>query len=329
MYYYYILHHRHLIISFLLVSFLLFQSCSYQDNTTDSIETDFQNMVLIPAGKFIMGGKSSDAYNNEFPRHYVKVDGFYMDCTEVTVAEFKHFVKTTGYVTQAEKQQPGSLVFIARDQSDTISSEINWWEWNKQASWFNPNGEEHINKDIQHHPVVNVTYKDACTYCEWKNKRLPTEAEWEWAAMGGIQNAKYPWTEQSMEKAYQKANYWQGHFPDTNYVLDGFYNTAPVKSFAANGYGLYDMGGNVWEWCADWYNVDYYKSIDKDTAINPKGAVHCHNHNAQSDSSRVLKGGSFLCNDSYCSGYRVSRRIGVNQNDRYNHTGFRCVKDLP
>ena len=249
-------------------------------------------MVLIPSGTFTMGGKSESAYRNEFPRHEVSVSSFYMDITEVTNKQFNQFVSATGYITTAEKNidwetikeqvplgtmkppdsvlQAGSLVFKQTNQGVNLNDFSQWWEWTVGANWRTPHGPGSSIKSIMSHPVIHISLEDALAYAKWAGKRLPTEAEWEWAAMGGLQDAIYPWGNQSVEKSTDKANLWQGSFPSNNSELDGFYGTSPVMSFPKNGYGLYDLAGNVWELCCDKYDERYFQN-EKNTgsSINP------------------------------------------------------------
>nr|AAK62851.1 MS129, hypothetical protein [Microscilla sp. PRE1] len=310
-----------------------------------------EGMAYIPAGQYMMGGKSDQAYKDEYPRHNVKVSAFYMDLTEVTNAEFKRFVDETGYVTIAEKDidweelksqvpqgtpkppdsvlQAGSLVFKQTDEPVSLQDYSQWWEWTIGANWRNPEGPGSTIEDRMDHPVVHVSFEDVQAYADWAGKRLPTEAEWEWAAMGGQNDVKYPWGNESVEQASDKANFWQGNFPHQNYALDGFERTAPVRSFPANGYGLYDMAGNVWEWCQDKYDVNAYESYkQKGLTEDPTGSEHYNDPREPYTPKHVIRGGSFLCNDSYCSGYRVSRRMSSSRDSGFNHTGFRCVKDV-
>jgi sulfatase modifying factor 1 len=309
-------------------------------------------MVLIPSGSFIMGGKSDQAYEDEFPRHEVAISSFFMDETEVTNRAFQQFVHATGYVTVAERAidweqmkqqvplgtpkppdsvlQAGSLVFRQTDRPVDLNDYSQWWQWTTGADWRHPEGVDSHIKNRMDHPVVHISWEDAQAYARWAGKRLPTEAEWEWASMGGKENAKYPWGNESVEQASDKANFWQGKFPYQNYVLDGFERTAPVKSFAANGYGLYDMAGNVWEWCQDKYDVTVYdRYASKGEVSNPLGSEYYNDPREPYAPKHVIRGGSFLCNDSYCSGYRVSRRMSSSRDSGFNHTGFRCVKDVP
>ncbi len=339
-------------------------SCSSSNNPSNSIEdvedqdaSSVMNskspdgMVLIPGGEFTMGGKSDQAYEDEFPRHGVKLSPFYMDITEVTNKQFKEFVEATGYVTIAEqdidweeikKQVPpgtpkpadsllkaGSLVFAGTDGPVDLNNYAQWWAWTIGADWKHPEGPESSIEEKMNHPVVHVAWEDAQAYAKWAGKRLPTEAEWEWAAMGGRDDVKYPWGNTSIEEASDKANFWQGKFPYQNYALDGYEGSAPVKSFPANGYGLYDMAGNVWEWCEDKYDLAAYEQYaNQEQVKNPQGSQNYYDPREPYTPKHVIRGGSFLCNDSYCSGYRVARRMSSSKDSGFNHTGFRCVKDL-
>jgi formylglycine-generating enzyme required for sulfatase activity len=192
-----------------------------------------------------------------------------------------------------------------------------------------PEGLESSLDGRMNHPVVHIAWEDAQAYAKWAGKRLPTEAEWEWAAMGGLEDPKYPWGNESTEKAFAKANFWQGSFPYANLEQDGFFGTAPVKSFPANGYGLFEISGNVWEWCQDKYNMQSYdQAAKKGQSNNPKGATEYFDPREPYTEKHVIRGGSFLCNDDYCSGYRVARRMSFSKDSGFNHTGFRCVKSL-
>lgn len=308
-------------------------------------------MAYIPAGEFLMGGKSDQADPDEYPRRTVKVSEFWMDTHEVTNAEFKEFVDATGYVTVAERAidwaemaaqlppgtpkpddallQPGSLVFHPTSQPVNLQDYSQWWAWTTGANWRAPQGPGSSIEGRMDHPVVHIAWEDAQAYAEWAGKRLPTEAEWEWAAMGGLNDPKYPWGNQPIESSYEFANFWQGLFPVQNTTKDGFAETAPVKSYPPNGYGLYDMAGNVWEWCADRYHYEAYSlSRSSRVLVDPMGPPQSFDPAEPTIPKRVMRGGSFLCNESYCSGYRVARRMKSSEDSSFNHAGFRCVKDV-
>ena len=309
------------------------------------------NMVLIPGGEYLMGSDKSESYTNEKPVHRVVVSSFFMDKYEVTNQQFLQFVNETGYTTTAEKKinwdemmsqlrpgtsrppdsllEPGSLIFKASSYSIPLNDESSWWEWEKGAFWKHPSGKNSSINEIMDHPVVHISWDDAVAYAQWAGKRLPTEAEWEWAARGKKTDAIYPWGNESINETPMKANFWQGHFPYRNTKQDGYYLTGPVGSFIPNEYGLYDMAGNVWEWCSDFYHINSY-SYDKEKGIciNPKGPKTFYDPSEPFAIKKILRGGSFLCNDSYCSGYRVSRRMSSSKDTGLMHTGFRCVKDI-
>jgi len=305
-------------------------------------------MVLIEGGSFLMGADDAEASADERPRHGVTVGSFWMDASEVTNAQFAKFVKATGYVTTAEQAPdwnvlqkslpPGtpkpaddmlvaaSLVFSPPKAPVDLSDVSRWWSWTKGADWRHPQGPGSSIKDMDDHPVVQVSWYDAQAYCKWAGKRLPTEAEWEWAARSGNSQSIYPWGNEPASGGDAKANLWQGHFPDRNTVADHYYRTAPVKSFAANPFGLYDMAGNVWEWCADYYDARYYAALPANT-VRPQGPPASYDPDEPYAVKRVIRGGSFLCNDSYCSGYRVARRMKSSEDSGMEHLGFRCVRD--
>ena len=307
-------------------------------------------MVWIPSGTFLMGGDNQQARKDEYPKHGVKLNGFYMDATEVTNAQFSEFVKATGYITTAEKDinweeiksqvppntpkppdsvlKAASLIFVPTKSEVDLNDYSQWWAWTRGANWKHPHGpsSDIIGKD--NYPVTHVSWDDAVAYSKWAGKRLPTEAEWEYAARGGLVNNTYSWGNKFEETGVSKCNFWQGNFPYLNLNKDGFMGAAPVKSFAPNGFGLYDVAGNVWEWCADFYNNDYYTQLSKvKLAINPKGPTKSFDPDEPLITKRVMRGGSFLCNDSYCSGYRVSARMKSSPDSGMEHLGFRCVMD--
>lgn len=316
---------------------------------TESIGTE--GMVLIKGGVFEMGADNDQARHDEFPKHLVEVSSFWIDIQEVTNAQFQKFVDETGYITVAEKntdweelkkQLPqgtpkphdsllvaGSMVFSPPSHAVPLDDYSQWWKWVNGANWKHPKGPESSIEGIENHPVVHISWNDAMAYCKWANKRLPTEAEWEFAARGGLKNQIYPWGDEHISKSSPKANYWEGNFPYFNAEIDGAYTTSPVKTFPPNGYGLYDMAGNIWEWTADWYDANYYKTLPANKITkNPKGPAKNVNTRNAAEQRKSMRGGSFLCNDSYCSSYRVAARMPGEINTGMSHTGFRCVKDV-
>lgn len=306
-------------------------------------------MVWIKGGEFTMGTDSELGWPDEKPSHRVRVDGFWMDETEVTNAQFRRFVDATGYVTTAEKAPtaeeilsqsppgtpppppellvPGSLVFTPPAGPVKLDDYAQWWNWTPGASWRHPEGPASGLEGRDDHPVVHVSWDDAVAYAAWAGKRLPTEAEWEFAARGGLEGKSYVWGEDPPgANGKWQANIWQGDFPWRNTKEDGFDRTAPVRSFAPNGYGLYDMAGNVWEWCADRYRADLYQSrAGHGVVVNPAGPAESADPANPFAPSRVQRGGSFLCNDCYCSRYRPSARHGCSPDSSMSHAGFRCV----
>ncbi len=315
---------------------------------TVSSDASTAGMRFIPGGVFMMGADNDQASEDEYPKHPVQVKGFWMDETEVTNAQFQKFVEATGYITTAERKPdwdelkktlpPGSakppdsvlvaasLVFRKTEGPVNLRDFSQWWSWVNGANWRQPQGPGSNIEGKENFPVVHVSWYDAMAYCKWAGKRLPTEAEWEYAARGGLVNAIYPWGNEHVNTGRPKANSWEGKFPYLNEMKDGFATAAPVKSFAPNGYGLYDMAGNVWEWCSDWYDTDYYKSQAKQVSVDPTGPVKSYDPEDEFMPKKSLKGGSFLCNDSYCSGYRVARRMKSSPDTGLEHTGFRCVR---
>ncbi|MFY9152473.1 MAG: formylglycine-generating enzyme family protein [Prolixibacteraceae bacterium] len=317
-------------------------------DSLSSGKADLSEMVLIHGGRFWMGGDSIWGRADEFPRHQVEVSSFYIDVHEVTNRQFRDFVDATGYVTTAEKKPdweelkkqlpPGtakpaddvlvaaSLVFTPPDHPVSLDNAYAWWQWVPGANWKHPEGPNSNLEGKDDFPVVQVTWEDAQAYCKWAGKRLPTEAEWEYAARGGNNKFIYPWGNEPVTKGKSKANVWDGKFPVKNSGLDGFVLAAPVKHFAANSYGLYDMGGNVWEWVADWYTADYYNQCkNSGISVNPKGPEKSFDPDEPFALKKVTRGGSFLCNDQYCSGFRIGARMKTSWDSSLNHTGFRCV----
>ncbi|WP_163417732.1 formylglycine-generating enzyme family protein [Flagellimonas sp. HSM57] len=314
-----------------------------------------EGMIWIPGGSFEQGAVAGDqlAMAHEKPSHTVTVDGFFMDATEVTNAEFKKFIEATGYVTVAERAldweemkqqlppgtpkphdsifQPGSLIFRKTPKPVTNFMDVSqWWKWKVGASWKHPKGPGSDLIGKENHPVVHISFEDALAYCEWKGHRLPTEAEWEYAARGNaVKDAPYHWgvLKDGLEN---RANTWTGTFPNENDEADGFEGAAPVKSFEANAFGLYDTSGNVWEWTSDWYNTKYYRTLanSEEEIINPQGAKEAYNANNPYVQEKVIKGGSFLCHESYCASYRISSRMANSTDSAQEHLGFRTVKSL-
>jgi formylglycine-generating enzyme len=310
-------------------------------------DTSTAGMVWVPASTYMMGADNDQATQDEYPKHAVQLNGFWMDATEVTNAEFQKFVDATHYVTIAErvptwedmkKQLPpdtpkpndsvfvaGSLVFQKPLKAVALDNYGQWWVFMKGANWQHPQGLLSNLKGKAQYPVVHVAWEDALAYCKWAGKRLPTEAEWECAARGGRQGQIYPWGNESVDSGKPKTNSWQGEFPYLNLKSDGFEGLAPVKSFSKNDYNLYDMAGNVWEWCFDWYRADYYKNDTGKVSNNPQGPLSSFDPDEPFTPKKVVRGGSFLCNDAYCSGYRVARRMKSSMDTGLEHTGFRCV----
>lgn len=310
-------------------------------------------MVWIEGGSFTMGSTDADTLARavEKPAHPVTVKGFWMDETEVTNAAFAKFVEATGYVTVAERkpdweelkkqlppgaQKPAddvlvaaSMVFTPPKQAVPLNNIHHWWSWVPGADWRHPEGPKSALKGKERHPVVHVCWDDAVAYAKWAGKRLPTEAEWEYAARGGLDSKPFTWGDAPLSEKKPQANIWQGDFPHQNTKADGYVRTSPVKTFPANGFGLYDMSGNVWEWCSDWWRVDLYRHrVGKgDPVVNPTGPPRHFDPRNQFEQQRVTRGGSFLCNDCYCSAYRPGGRRGTAHDTGMSHIGFRCVKD--
>lgn len=313
-----------------------------------------KGMVWIPGGEFSMGSNVEDeslcslsgVTKDAAPIHRVYVNGYYMDETEVTNEEYEKFVKATGYVTVAEQKPTkeefptaaeedlitGSVIFTPTPSAVNLNNFLQWWSYVPQTDWRHPLGPESSIKGKENYPVVHITYEDAAAYAKWAGKRLPTEAEWEFAARGGKTGEIYAWGNTLKPNGKFQANIYQGHFPikDGDTGEDGFKGIAPVKQYAPNAYGLYDVAGNVWEWTNDWYSVDYYKSLSESgkVAKNPQGPNAYNDPNDPTQIKRVHRGGSFLCTDQYCTRYMVGTRGKGEVRSAANHLGFRCVKSI-
>jgi formylglycine-generating enzyme required for sulfatase activity len=309
-------------------------------------------MVWIPGGEFSMGGLAPNdglctratlnSVNDSHPVHRVYVDGFWMDKTDVTNDEFEKFVQATGYKTIAEiaptqEQFPtappenlvaGSTVFTPTTNAVPLDDYFQWWRYVHGANWRHPTGPDSDLKGKGHYPVVQVAYADAVAYAKWAGKRLPTESEWEFAARGGLTGKTFAWGNDLKPGGKWMANIYEGEFPVKDLGEDGFAGLAPVAQFPPNGYGLYDMAGNVWQWCSDWYRPDTYARLKLagDVARNPQGPATSYNPGNDSP-QRVHRGGSFLCTDQYCTRYMVGTRGKGDVDTGSDHLGFRCVKD--
>jgi formylglycine-generating enzyme len=308
-------------------------------------------MAWIPGGEFSMGVKDprmlpdggGEPMADARPIHRVYVDGFWMDKTDVTNAEYARFVKETGYVTVAERKPraedfpgapveklvPGSLVFTPPSHPVPLDDYSRWWSYVPGANWRHPLGPKSGIRGHDNDPVVQIAYEDATAYAKWAGKRLPTESEWEFAARGGLAGKTYPWGEQMRPAGKWMANTNQGHFPDKDTADDGYAGIAPVGKFPSNPYGLYDMTGNVWQWTSDWYRADYYKQLASSTQVtrNPHGPASSLDPDDPGAEKKVQRGGSFLCTAQYCSRYILGTRGKGEVSSATNHAGFRCVAD--
>jgi len=318
-----------------------------------------RSMAWIPGGEFLMGSDSKMAQPNEKPAHRVKVHAFWMDTHHVTNAEFRRFVDATGYVTTAERKPdwetmrvqlppgtpkpddallvPGALVFVGTDKTVSYDDYTRWWRWSPGASWKHPQGPESNIEGKDDHPVVQISYEDAAAYAKWIGKRLPTEAEWEFAARGGLEQATYAWGEEFAPEGKQMANVWQGQqnrrFPVVSAKAGGAAGTSPVGTFPPNGYGLVDMTGNAWQWVADWYRADQFQRVaasgqELEDPSGPTDSFDTSEPGVPIDApKRVTRGGSFLCNEEFCLSYRPSARRGTDPYTSMSHIGFRLVMD--
>ncbi len=321
-------------------------------NTVPPSHAPPAGMVWIPGGEFSMGMEDPTAMDcggpdgmaDARPIHRVYIDGFWMDRTEVTNEEYRQFVHATGYVTVAERiprQEdfpdappenlvPGSIVFTPTPEPVPLQNHFLWWEYVKGSSWSHPTGKDSTLEGRENFPVVHIAYEDAVAYATWAGKQLPTEAEWEFAARGGLSGQPYGWGKDLKPNGKWMANIYQGQFPMRGSADDGYVGIAPVSQFPPNPYGLHDMAGNVWEWCADLYHPDYYATIAASSAVirNPQGPSVSFDPAEPSASKRVHRGGSFLCSDQYCTRYMVGSRGKGEVSTGSDHLGFRCVKRL-
>lgn len=306
-------------------------------------------MVWVPGGEFSMG--SEDPRNQSSggdktmadarPIHRVYVDGFWMDSTAVTNAQFARFVAAMGYKTVAERKPsvaefpdakqsalvPGSIVFTAPKHAVSLDDPYQWWSYVPGANWRHPTGPKSSIAGRENYPVVQVAYEDAVAYAKWVHGRLPTEAEWEFAARGGLAGKTYAWGDDLRLGSQWMANTHQGHFPDHDTASDGYAGIAPVAKYPANGYGLFDMSGNVWQWVADWYRPDYYATLASGIVHNPQGPPSSFDPTEPGAKKRVQRGGSFLCTEEYCTRYMVGTRGKGESGSGSNHIGFLCMRD--
>ena len=304
-----------------------------------------EGMVWIPGGTFLMGSDSH--YPEEAPAHKVSVKGFWMDRYAVTNAEFRRFVEATRYITLAERPadaadypgakpellEPSAVVFRKTAGPVDLRNPHNWWTYVPGADWRHPQGPGSNLQGLWKHPVVHVAYEDVEAYVKWANKDLPTEAEWEFAARGGLEGAEYAWGDEFTPGGKSMCNNWQGEFPWENLRSDGYEWTAPVGSFPPNGYGLYEMAGNVWEWTTDWYQEHGKIEHACCTLANPRGGDAEQSYDPRLPDIRiprkVMKGGSYLCAPNYCRRYRPAARMAQPVDTAIGHLGFRCIVRPP
>jgi formylglycine-generating enzyme required for sulfatase activity len=288
-----------------------------------------RSMVAIPGGTFWMGSDAPDVFpgDGEGPVREVTVDPFRIDAKAVTNSQFATFAKATRYVTEAERFG-WSFVFVQlvhpADRDSVMDAHVPgapWWLGVTGADWRHPFGPSSSVARLANHPVVHVSWADATAYARWAGKRLPTEAEWERAARGGLDRGTYPWGDEFTPRGKHRCNTWQGDFPRVNTGADGYLGTAPVDAFRPNDFGLYNTSGNVWEWCADWFSADWHAAESPATRVNPRGP--------STGSTRVMRGGSYLCHVSYCNRYRVAARTHNTPDSASGHLGFRCAADEP
>jgi formylglycine-generating enzyme len=307
-------------------------------------------MRWSPGGEFTMGSDDSRSQLNERPPHRVKVNPIWMDEHPVTNADFRKFVEATGYVTTADRKPdweelkkqvppgtpkpdetqlvPGSLVFVPPARAVPLTDLSQWWRWTPGANWRRPGGPGSTIDGMDAHPVVHVSWDDALAYAKWAGKRLPTEAEWEFAARGGLEGKRFNWGDEPQPNGRHMANIFHGDFPHRQTAEDGYAATSPVKTFPTNGFGLYDMAGNVWQWTADFYRADEFERRAGNAAMcdNPQGPTSTYDPADPHAERRVIKGGSFLCHVTYCESYRPSARRGTPPDTGSSHVGFRLVR---
>lgn len=287
-------------------------------------ELSYENMAWIEPGSFQMGSEKGRV--DESPAHEVSMSGYWIDNFEVSNADYERFIATTNYITQPEISGD-SMVFESPVENQTAQSDpLSWWDLITPADWRHPLGLHDNIEDKSDHPVVHVSYADALAYCDWLEKDLPTEAQFEFAARGGKQGEMYSWGSATLHHTAAVSNNWQANNPAESQVQDGYQTTAPVGSFPPNNFGLYDISGNVWEWVSDWYHPEYYAISP---SSDPLGVTKEFSVDLADPTiaKRSLRGGSFLCSDDFCSGFRVSARMPADPNASANHTGFRCVKN--
>mgnify|MGYP001314945261 CR=1 FL=1 len=292
-----------------------------------------RRQVTVPGGSYVMGDHFDEGYpeDGELPLHEVSVRSFRMDECAVTNAQFATFCKDTGYVTEAEQLGVSPVFHLAveADRADVLHQldTTPWWVAVRGADWRHPGGRRSSITDLQNHPVVHVSWNDAVAYCDWAGARLPTEAEWEYAARGGLDGARFPWGDQLTRHGRWNLNVWQGRFPTHNTLDDGHLTTAPVRTYRPNGYGLYQMVGNVWEWCADVFDPGYYAVSQRQDPAGPEPQPSGAGGDPD-ETWRVMRGGSYLCHDSYCYRYRVAARSANTAASATANLGFRCVRDV-
>jgi len=312
-----------------------------KDSNAVTADALTENMVWVPGGVFMMG--SDHHYPEEAPAHKVSVDGFWMDRCAVTNREFAQFVEATGHITSAERPAnpgdypgalpemlaPSSVVFVKPPTLVDLGNHYNWWAYIGGANWRHPQGPDSSIDGLDDHPVVHIAYEDAEAYSKWVQKELPTEAEWEFAARGGLDAAEYVWGDDLTPGGRHLANIWQGEFPWQNLRDDGFEGTSPVNAFPPNGYGLHDMAGNVWQWTTDWYQEHNKINRPCCTMANPRGAKREQSFDPNQPQimipRKVMKGGSHLCAPNYCRRYRPAARMAQPVDTSTSHLGFRCI----